>query len=305
MKVEVIYDYQYYVKYELSAKYHLEEALQASRQYKDNLSFVNMVAHCYYYLNDYFNALDFVLQAHHLDEANKNADEYYYTLKLTGDIYSKLSIYESAVYYYLEALKELGTSDIKRKECDILRHLARVYMEMRSPDLAMDYAVEALQLAELLHDEQLIGDANLTLCQLSGQRKLYEKAFKYGFKSVEMYKEINDEKGLVLIYLEIASLYAKENNNEFSNISMKRLLCYRQILIITVELFLQISCWGGCFIKKVIKDGRCLFWKKPWPILDVATYKSIRWIYITCSQKCMPISVTTNWHITHIRQEPS
>lgn len=230
MNVEVMYDYQYYVKYELSAKYHLDEALQVSHQHKDKLSCMNMVAHCYYYLNDYFNALDYVLKAHQLDESKRNSDEYYYTLKLAGDIYNKLSIYDSAVYYYLEALKELGTSDVQRKQCDMLRHLANVYMEMHSTDLAMDYAVEALQLAELLHDERLIGDANLTLCQLAGQRKLYEKAHKYGVKSVEMYEAINDEKGLVLIYLEIASLYSKDNSNELS----KRF--YEKALMLSTEI---------------------------------------------------------------------
>lgn len=223
-KIGSVYTYTYYSHFLQGTNKFLEDGLEAFSMAQTNLSFINQVAHCYYYINDYFNALDFVLKAHNLSEAQKKNDEYYYTLKLTGDIYRKLGINESSIYYYLEAMKRIGEVDQQRKRCDLLRHIGMVYTAIRTLDLATDYAVEALQIAELVQDKKLIGEANLSLCRLSAARKLYDKALKYGLKAVEMFKEVNATKGLVLIYLEIASIYEHSNDNNMSKSFYERAL---------------------------------------------------------------------------------
>jgi len=211
--IQEVYSYDHYHSYERTTKRMIEEGLEAYQLYRENLSVINQLAYSYYYVGDYFKALDYTLKAHALRDIGPDKDEYYFTLKLTGDIYRKLSIHESAVNYYMKALKNIGPSDTKRKRCDVLRHMATVYTEINTLDLATDYGVEALQMAELFEDQGLIGDANLALCRIHLARRLNDKALKFGLKAVEMYKATNRQKGLVLVYLEIASIYA--NNNDY------------------------------------------------------------------------------------------
>ena len=219
------FTYQYYLKYSISPKTSLEEALEEYTNESESLFCINQVAYCYYYCNDFFNALDFVLKGLNLSENQKNLEEFYYTLSLAGDIYRKLGISESSVYYYMEALKNPMEEDIQKKRCDLLRKIAMVYIEIRAIDMAMDYGIEALQLAEWLDEKLLIGNANLIMCRISMARRLYDKALKYGLKSIDVFEGTEYKKGLVLAYLEIASVYERMNqgglSKEFYEMALK------------------------------------------------------------------------------------
>lgn len=214
--IDKVYKYNFYQRYERATKRSIDDGLEAFALYKNNLSIINQVAYSYYFVNDYFNALDFVLKGINLHDSYKTQEECYYTNKLAGDIYRKLGISNSAITYYNEAIEKIGNQDRQRKKCNILRHLSMVYTDSRTLDLATDYAVEALQLAELIRDDKLIGDANLELCRIYSFRKLFDKSLKFGLKSLEMFKKLNESKAMVLSYLELASIYAYQNDPELS-----------------------------------------------------------------------------------------
>lgn len=207
-----VYNYDYYSYLERVTKRQLEDQLEAYELYKENISIINQLACTYYYMHDYFNALDYVMKIHNLSEHGRNKEEYYFTLKLTGDIYRKLNINESSIHYYMEALKHITDIDAKRKRCHLNRLISMVYTKIRALEMATDYAVESLQLSELIMDNKLIGDANFALCKIHTLRRQYEKALKFGIKSVEMFKSVKADKGLTLVYLEIANIYANEND---------------------------------------------------------------------------------------------
>lgn len=204
---QTVYSYQYYDKYKKFTKKHLDEALDAYSSYHENLSIINQVAHCYYFLNDYYHGLNFVLKALALPEEAKFKEEYYYSLKLAGDLYSRLGIYESAAEFYIRAMNHIGHDKDRYKRCDLMQSLAYVYFELSSYDMSVDLAVEALQLAELLDENSLIAKANICLCRIHNRRKLYDKALKYGLKVIEIYKLTEDTVGLIRIYFEMASIY--------------------------------------------------------------------------------------------------
>jgi len=214
--IENVYKYNFYTRYERATKRSITDGLEAFSVYPNNLSIINQVAHSYYYVNDYFNALDFVLKGLNLGDEYKTSEECYYTNKLAGDIYRQLGISNSAMTYYNLAIEKIGNQDKQRKKCDIMRHLSMVYTDSRTLALATDYAVEALQLAELIRDDKLIGDANLVLCRIYSFRKLFDKSMKFGLKSIEMFKKLKESKAMVLSYLELASIYAYKNDSELS-----------------------------------------------------------------------------------------
>ncbi len=215
--VKEVYLYNHYDQFERVSRRMLEESLETYELYKENLSVINQVAYFYFQRNDLYHALDFVLKAHALTITVNYPNEYYFTIKLTGDIYYKLGAFESASKYYMMALNQTGDIDTNRKKCDILCSLCETYRRSGVLDLATDYGVEALQIAELMEDDQLIGNANLELCSIHLNRRLSDKALKFGLKAVETYKKVDDKKGLALIYLEIATIYA---NNKDMVLSM-------------------------------------------------------------------------------------
>lgn len=212
--LDKIYQYDFYIQYKQGAKRWIEDGLEAFNLYPENLSIINQIAYCYYFLDDYYKALDFVLKAHKLSSESKNKNDYYYTLKLTGDIYRKLGIVQSSLSYYLDALKTLGDEDQDRKKCDILIHMSKVCLMARTIDLGIDYVEEALLISEEIQDIQLYGESNLILCSIYIYRNLYDKALKFGLKALEVSKPLKDSKLLFLTYLEIAKIYI--NQKDFS-----------------------------------------------------------------------------------------
>ncbi|MBN2222736.1 MAG: tetratricopeptide repeat protein, partial [Vallitaleaceae bacterium] len=232
---QTVYSYQYYDKYKQFTKKHLEEALDAYSVYHENLSIINQVAHCYYYLDDYYRGLNFVLKALSLPEEAKLKEEYYYSLKLAGDLYTRLGIFESAAEFYIRAMNYIGHDKDRYKRCDLMQSLAYVYFELCSYDMAIDLAVEALQLAELLDENTLIAKANLSLCRIHQRRKLYDKALKYGLKVIEIHKGNEETKGLIQIYFEMASIYEAMKDYSLSK------NFYERALLLAEEAFDEYS----------------------------------------------------------------
>jgi diguanylate cyclase (GGDEF)-like protein len=222
-----LYTYDRYTKLYLSKT---EDCILKLHSDTNEIGQLNIKAFSCYFEDDFYGALNYAMKAHEIIANVIDDEEYYYTLKLTGDVYRKFCMYDSSIYYYLEALKRVGTYDDSRKRCDVLRHIGMVYTEIHSLELATDYAVEALQIAELIQDTKLIGEANLSLCRLAAIRKLYDRALKYGAKASEMFESIDATKGLVLICLEIASIYENIDDLESSR------GFYEQALMLATEI---------------------------------------------------------------------
>jgi len=215
MKVyDIVYTYDYYNHMGLTTKYSIDDALDAYQTYPENLSVMNRLAYCYYFMDDYFNSLTYVMKALNIEKSDQWADEYYYTLKLSGDIYRSLGIHQSSIYYYMEALKYPGHQDLERKRCDVYRHISMIYKEIHSLDLAMDYANESLQLAITLDDEKLIGNAHLSLGRVCFNCEDYDGSLEHSIKAVDRFKNLEYKKGLVLVYHEIAAVYHKQGNHQ-------------------------------------------------------------------------------------------
>lgn len=78
----------------------------------------------------------------------------------------------------------------QKLEC--LNILAEAYWEL-NPDQTINYASEALKMARALKNRKQEGHALLNLCQGYLFNDLYDKAFDYGLKSLEVREEVGDQ----------------------------------------------------------------------------------------------------------------
>lgn len=92
----------------------------------------------------------------------------------------------------------------QKLEC--LNRLAEAYWEL-NPDQTISYASEALKMARALKNRKQEGHALLNLCQGYLFNDLYDKAFDYGLKSLEVREEVGDQLDIAFTLRTIGWLY--------------------------------------------------------------------------------------------------
>ena len=175
----------------------------------NHIETLNIVAYCHYYLYDFYQALDFALRAYNLEITQFVQDELYHTCNLLGNIYRFLGIYDTANHYYMIALNTKSTGQVQEKRCQTLRYLAVAYTEMDMNDFAMDYAIEGLQLAELLNDARLLADIMVALATIHYKSAFYEKSLKLCNDAILYYEDLNVIKGLTNVFLLCGDIHHK------------------------------------------------------------------------------------------------
>ncbi|MEQ9289239.1 MAG: tetratricopeptide repeat protein [Cyclobacteriaceae bacterium] len=92
----------------------------------------------------------------------------------------------------------------QKLEC--LNRLAEAYWEL-NPDQTISYASEALKMARALKNRKQEGHALLNLCQGYLFNDLYDKAFDYGLKSLEVREEVGDQLDIAFTLRTLGWLY--------------------------------------------------------------------------------------------------
>jgi diguanylate cyclase (GGDEF)-like protein len=201
-----------YIKYEMmESNPHLFKnvAMEHLESDPNHIETLNTIAYCHYYLSDFYLALDFALRAYNLEITQFAHDELYHTCNLLGNIYRFLGIYDTANHYYMAALNVAPSNQVQEKRCLTLRYLAVAYTEMNMNDFAMDYAIEGLQLAELLNDARLLADIQVALATIHYKATFYEKALKLCDDAVSHYEELKNIKGLTNAFLLCGDIHQK------------------------------------------------------------------------------------------------
>lgn len=219
-----LYAYDLYRHIGYSPKVYLNDATSRLESDPSDIEALNTAAYSHYYMNDFYQALDYALRAYSLEKEQHFSDELYYTCNLLGNVYRFLGVYDSAASYYMTALELKPSYQIQEKRCTILRYLAITYTEMNIIDYAADYAIEALQLAELINDEKLLADVQVALCHIYLKTEVYKKALKLCDKSIESYKRLQDRKGLIRVYIIAGDLQCQTEQYDLSKIYYEKAL---------------------------------------------------------------------------------
>ncbi|MDF1618136.1 tetratricopeptide repeat-containing diguanylate cyclase [Petrocella sp. FN5] len=203
------YTYNKYERTESNPILYKNSAIKQLKSDPNHIESLNIIAYCHYYLSDFYQALDFALRAYNLETTYSMNDELYHTCNLLGNIYRYLGIYDTANHYYMAALNASPSHQVKEKRCQTLRYLAVAYTEMNMNEFAMDYAIEGLQLAELLNDSRLLADLQVALATLHYKSSFYDKSLKLCIDAASHYEDFENHKGLANVYLLCGDIHHK------------------------------------------------------------------------------------------------
>lgn len=183
------------------------------------------MARSYLTANKYDSALILINKAIDLSRDIHELYSLSTSLKTKGDIYLAQGQYGDALTLFNQSETEALKINNKSTLGTIYIGFATAYIEIGELIKAMKYAVNALEFAEDVNDEQMIVDAHLMLS------KIYEKTTDFQ-KSLQHYQTAAELKNRILNESKLHSIYHKEIQHLSKDKEIQRLEIERQQYLI-------------------------------------------------------------------------
>lgn len=127
-------------------------------------------------------------------------------------LYTSKSLCQQSYTKYIDSLKkELPQSAVDSNQVKILDMLAYTYSNI-NPDSGIQYALQALQVAEHAKWEKGIALANTELGINYGKKSTYDKAIGYHQKALSIYQKLHMQKSIAAVASNIALIYQSLGN---------------------------------------------------------------------------------------------
>jgi len=198
-----------------SAKYYFEKALQLSRQHK----FQNIESMCVNNLGmfnwnrgNYDTALDYFFQSYRIDESRNNEKSTGAALNNIGLIYQEMNLSEKALEYHKKALAVREKYKLENDQIASLNNIGINLKDLGRTKEAIVYFKQGIVLAKKTNN--LIDYYRLldNLANAYYMQNNHELALKTYLKALDRASHFKaDEKSLLSIYNNIASLYNEKN----------------------------------------------------------------------------------------------
>jgi tetratricopeptide (TPR) repeat protein len=131
-----------------------------------------------------------------------------------GDDYRSLSLYDSAFYYFDEALKIRTLQKKKHKVIAVLINMANVYTQQKQYANAIIRYNEAIKLAKEIDYKKALAVTYTNLADAYRAIGYYDKGMKTLSKALEVNKAINDTLQAPYIYAALAQLQHEMGNSK-------------------------------------------------------------------------------------------
>lgn len=148
---------------------------------------------------DYKGALRNLFQALALVEDLNSDIELAVCFQLIGDCYKGKKNISTAIDYYIKAFQDYERYDDKKKVVAVLNDLARLYLEVKQSQLALDYALLGLDRAEAGNLRKDKRDTYEILAKIYKVRQEYSEAFSYQEKYTSLRDSLVKEETLATI----------------------------------------------------------------------------------------------------------
>ena len=119
---------------------------------------------------------------------------------------------DSALPYYLQASEFVENSNDFKLSYLIYNHIGTIYRFRNLENYTLDYYEKANKAALLSQDSYYINDSYINLARVNAMQKKYENAIKFYIMVIELAKENNDQKNLVIALTELAGVHLREKN---------------------------------------------------------------------------------------------
>jgi signal transduction histidine kinase len=139
------------------------------------------------------SSLQLNLLAVSLCEKHRLSDKLLFiSLTNTGAVYQYQDDYQNAIAYYFKALTLLKQSDQFEWLSNITGNLSGIYVSLRQPDKAIDYALQSVEYARKSKNDNAIGSALGNLGVAYQLSKSWQKALECQQKSYETGLQVNN-----------------------------------------------------------------------------------------------------------------
>ncbi len=132
--------------------------------------------------------------------------------KKIGIAYYYLSKYDTALYYYNEAIKIFEKVNNFKEEANSLKNIGIIYLMQGNFNKAIEYYNKALKIFEKANDKKGLAGTYLGMSGLNFSIGNYSKALAFAHKALKYYQDINDSLGIAKSYGNIGNIHADQEN---------------------------------------------------------------------------------------------
>ncbi len=128
----------------------------------------------------------------------------------------KSSLPQQALDYANEALKLAEKLNRKSKIADALSHIGVIYWQMGNFNMALTYHLEANGIYAKIQDQIGIARSNTNLGIIFSSQSYYDRALDYYFKALKLYEEHNNPGGMAVVLNNIGMVYDYQRDYELA-----------------------------------------------------------------------------------------
>jgi len=121
-----------------------------------------------------------------------------------------------ALEYAREALRIAELLQSKSKIANSLSYAGVIYWQMGSFEKAMDYHLDALSIYSDINDQIGIACSNSNIGIILSDQSYYERALEYFFRALKIYEANNFDAGLSNVFNNIGNIYEYQNDYELA-----------------------------------------------------------------------------------------
>ena len=180
------------------------EAYRIARAIKDDYLVVSMASymtHDYFAMNDYTNALKYEKEGLYYWLA-KDSVNYGNCLNNIGNAFYNLSEYDSAMFYFINAIKVLETVQKGSTPPEVYDNISRIYYQKNDLKNAYRYLNAALHASQIKVRTKV--EDYINLARIHGTWKTKDSTFYFLYKAFGMAKAGSDLPALNEVHLELA-----------------------------------------------------------------------------------------------------
>lgn len=155
---------------------------------------------------------------------NYNGIELANAYNVKGILQYYKSNYDSALFYYIIALKIREKLDDKIGIAAAYNNIGMIYSKQNNMSMALDNYLKSLKIRESLNDKSGMANSYQSIGNIHLHQNNDSLAMEYYLKSMVLYIELGDEKALGILYGNIGNSYMKANDfNEAMKFYLKAL----------------------------------------------------------------------------------
>ncbi len=208
-----------------------EQALELSKQIDYDLGKARShlkMGNALIFIGNYEKAQSNFLASLQIAQKNNFINEEFIATTHLGIIQDRIEKFDNALKYYFDALNIYNKSVENKTQINqiqgLYNNIGNIYLSKNKLDIAEEYYLKGLALADQKKDYLNIGTICNNLGKLENQRKNFDEAYIYLTKSLKARETVNDKSGIAKSYFNLGNHFYEKGQIEESESFVKKSL---------------------------------------------------------------------------------